>query len=253
MNDSVITNEMSRSWRNRLEVIDNQIARLMREREALAELISGAEKYQKLIERDASTREELIEPSQERRTVSETVSEASATHRKPTFPEEVSKILSEKGGPLTYEDLRNELFRGPLAEALSESDKGFYHAIRRLEKRGKLVKHYGYLFSPKGFEEYNKKERDGLVPSLEKNPQSSRYSPMGEEVILFVNANPEGVLSKDIVSHLKKDERFSEVVEKNATNVYNVIARLVKRNQIIKVDRRIFPQSKAEGDSQKPA
>ncbi len=160
-------------------------------------------------------------------------------HGRVTWVSEVLRVRDQFRKPMSFEDYRVEIDAGPLAGEYEKSDKGFYHAISRLQKRGDLVKHRGWLFHPSDFQDYRASVERGAdeLPSVE----NKRPSPMGDAVKEFLLQNQGGVKSGDIVQHLKEDERFRETLEKNATGAYNVIARLAKRGEIRKEGRTVYP------------
>lgn len=235
MSRPLLTFEQIVEWRRRLNEIEDEEARLKSERleierklEAVAVLFGDV-------------------PSEgPEGTVS--ISEAApVTQRsgKPTWRSEMVRVFDQWRTNFSFVGLREELDRGPLKGEFEKSEKGFYHAVSRLEKRGYLKRHKGWLFRAVDLEEHLRRVRAGEIPDVE-DITNQRRSPMGEAAKEFVSKHPRGTSSGDVVSHLKRDKRFSESLNKNATGGYNVIARLVKRGEIKKEGGLLYPLNENE-------
>jgi len=148
-------------------------------------------------------------------------------------PWNAAVIEGLRSGPyesLTSSGLRAYIEAGPLANMLKVSDKGYYHAIRRLALRGDITKEYGRLFTKDGLARYGE---DGC-PHLHDmdEPRNARKSPMADEIAAFLRANGGVARARDIVSHLLTVPQFSGPVGRNKSSAYNVLARLVSRKQL---------------------
>lgn len=136
-----------------------------------------------------------------------------------------------------YAELKAAVSKSVLGPKLAETEKSFYGAILKLTEKGSLVKKEGWLFSPEAYEEYAAKLSKGEVEELPRSSshQHSRGSRLGDEIKLFLKRCPNGAPGKDIIQHMVQFEEFRQAVERNDTSVYNVLARLVKREEIRKI------------------
>ena len=101
-----------------------------------------------------------------------------------------------------------------------------------------------HLFTPNSLADFLRKVEAGEVAGV---PQTTgRPSPLADAILAFIVARPNGVQGGEVVAHLIDDSRFSETTMKNATGVYNVLARLVKRGDLEKDGRLYRPTMKKE-------
>lgn len=166
---------------------------------------------------------------------------------RPSFPSEIERIFESHKGPLTFEQVKEAIEKGPLGDEFRESTKGFYHAISRLQQRGALAKHRGWLFKKSDFVEFQKQVAAGITRELDDisfGPE--RPSPMGEAIKKFVASRPEGVTSPEVIAFLKTDDRFAKSLIKNSSGGYNVIARLQQRGEIRKEGKLLYPLKENE-------
>lgn len=160
---------------------------------------------------------------------------------------EIKRIVAAADGRISTVDLKAEVLKGSLAERFKESDKGYYHSIARLLKKGELIKHNSWLFQPDSYELFKNetqlvgKDDFTLVRTL-----APRVSPMAEAIREIVEKSGDlGIPPGRILEKLKSREEFAAQVEKNNSSAYNVIARMVTRKQIIKRGAHYFaPDSK---------
>lgn len=160
---------------------------------------------------------------------------------KPTWAFEIIRVLKDAKGPLSYDDLRGEIDKGPLRGEFERSTKGFYNAVSRLQKKSEIAKHSDRLFIFSDLQEYLRKTKSGEIAPLEPLKTHLDRSPMGAEVLALVNEHPLGISGREIIERLREDDRFSGTLRKNQTGAYNVIARLVDRNEIRREDGCLFP------------
>lgn len=160
---------------------------------------------------------------------------------KPTWAIEILRVLKSAGKPLSYDELRDEIDKGPLQGDFERSTKGFYNAVSRLQKKSEVVKHSDRLFLAHDFRAFERNLASGNAKPLPPLRTHIDRSPMGAEVLALVNKHPQGVQGKDVIEHLRADERFAEPLLKNTSGGYNVIARLVERNEIRRVDSTLYP------------
>lgn len=160
-----------------------------------------------------------------------------------TWMSEISRILSDHADGVTYEDLRAGIDQGPLAERLRQSDKGLYGGVAKLEVRGALIKHNGRLFNPPHHADFIQRVAAGVAEDILPSSHSTRPSPMADAILSLLQGRPSGIEGGEIVDGLKLNPQFSEVVSKNNTSAYNVLKRMLDRNQIRKDGRTYFLMS----------
>lgn len=169
-----------------------------------------------------------------------------------TWMGEISRIVSEREGPVSYDEIKEAILSGPLAAKMEASDKGFYGAIAKLVSRDALVKKSGYLFSPQA---YAKFVQSGEIENLakivrERIGAAKRGGPLASAVLEVVRAHPTGVIGNEVIAELLKNPSFSESIRKNNTGAYNVLTRLISHGQIKKVGRTYFPIAQgADGEA----
>ena len=133
---------------------------------------------------------------------------------------------------LAFPQIRSAIMDGHLAENLKASEKGYYNALSRLQKNGGLVREGGRLFLPEGFRAFRDARANGIAD--QSFVEAHRPSPMADAIIAFVSETGPHTTGSSIIEHLKADERFAGSVGRNATAGYNVLARLVQREQLIR-------------------
>jgi hypothetical protein len=159
-----------------------------------------------------------------------------------TWLTEIARILADEKDGVTYDDLRAGIDLGPLADRLRQSDKGLYGGVGKLEAKRELFKHNGRLFSPENYNDFMRRLKAGLVEDVQYPSQQARPSPIGDAILAFINANPAGVESGQIVDELRRNPAFADVVTRNSTAAYNVLKRLLDRSQIRKEGRLYLPK-----------
>lgn len=154
---------------------------------------------------------------------------------KPSWPAEIVRIFEALKGPLTYEELKDELDKGDLHGEFEQGNKGFYNAVTRLQKKKYLTKHRGWLFRIADLAAHMAKVSAGEAEEVKDfSGGPERPSPMADKIKVYLESAPNGASSVHIIAYLKRDERFTETLRKNTSGAYNVIARLVSRGEIRK-------------------
>lgn len=235
MAHAILTAEDVQKWRSRIEVIERDMSRLMLEAEVLRKKL---EAVNILLGEDGDGPAQFV--------ADESESGAISWGGRPSWPSEIKRIFEDLRTHLSFDQLRAEIEKGALRGEFAKSDKGFYHAISRLQDRDYLVKHRGWLFRKSDFEEHIRNVEAGLKSDIPEAVPSGRRSEMGEAVKRFLALHPNGATSAEIISYLKEDERFRDTLNRNATGAYNVIARLAKRGEIRKEGKVSYPLKKGE-------
>jgi hypothetical protein len=146
------------------------------------------------------------------------------------------QIIRDANRPLTYAELKAETAKTHLGPKLLRTDKSFYGAIAKLETREVAVRHGGRVFAPEVYERYMRDVDAGIVkdePIL--NSGSERVSPTKTAVLQFLGDNVRGARISEIVNNLEKRPELNVSGNKNGkTAVYNLIARLVRRDVLVR-------------------
>jgi len=150
-----------------------------------------------------------------------------------TWASTVFNIVKPAEIGLTYAEVREATLRSPLGPKLRKSDKGYHNAIGRLARSGLLIREHGRLFTPEAHDRFKAAVVAGEVSAVV--PQPFVHSPMGEAILRIVHDRP-GIIGKAIIGELRHDPEFNATLTPHETGAYNIIARLVKRRQIVRRD-----------------
>jgi hypothetical protein len=220
---SLVSESQLYRWRQRVRDIGEEVKTLIAEREKLDRLISMAE--------------QLISEA----SLLEAASEAGPQHSKlighaleglkqsDDFPTAVLLIVERADDGVTYEDLRQALFRSPLSDRLKKSDKGFYHAIRRGKDKQAFVEHRGYLFTPSNLKAFQAKVAAGL--KQDKTRPSATGSPMTDLVLEVIAMHP-GIVAKDVVARVRQVGPERGVATGSEGSIFNGVKRLKDRQEV---------------------
>lgn len=214
--------------------LESEIERLMREREMAQKILEAA----KLLAARAPI---LSEPQDQQPTppaAPATTPPAKVTRRRrasagPTWNSVILKAVKASELGLTYAEVRKAVDASPLGPRLRTSSKGYHNAIGRLAREGSLVRQHGRLFTPSAFKKFESAVEEGVASIVV--PQPFAHSPMGEAILRIVQRRP-GIAGRDIIEELRKDAEFNATLTPHHTGAYNIIARLVKRRQVIRRD-----------------
>lgn len=232
-----------RRWEDDVRRIDDEISRLTAERAEVKKMLDAASLFIGRAPEPVSTEVEPVSPPEEHDSVDEAASPPEelvmngivlAEHIKEgTWASTVLNIVrpAEKG--LTYAEVREAALASPLGPKLRKSDKGYHNSIGRLARSGVLVREHGRLFTPEAYERFKAAVAIGEMSAVV--PQPFVHSPMGEAILHIVQDRP-GIIGKEIIGELRKDAEFNATLTPHETGAYNIIARLVKRRQIVRRD-----------------
>jgi len=247
-----------RRWQLELREVDEQLVSLQQRRGGLVERIDTATRLVELVksdapgipapERPAPPPEAPKQDVQERLPLLGTPPPARVRmrpmdSRTSTWVEVVKHLTYAAPLGLTYAELRERVQADPvLAQRFAESEKGYYNALTRLATRHEIIKEDGRVFSPGARRTFLEEVAAGRIDGSP--PVVGAYSPMGEAILDIVYARP-GILSKDILRELRVDPEFHATLTPHTSGAYNIIARLVRRKQIIRrEDGQCFPGPK---------
>ncbi|MER9134756.1 hypothetical protein NKI20_00350 [Mesorhizobium sp. M0830] len=154
-----------------------------------------------------------------------------------TWTSFIENYVNSVNRPVDYAELREAISNSILGSKLEKSEKSFYGAIGKLTDSLRIVKEDGWIFSVADYNEYKRKvskgENEPLPPSS--SEQHARGSRIGDQIKRFLKTQTDGATGRQIIEHVLQIQEFQEVIERNNTNVYNVLYRLAKRQELRKV------------------
>ncbi|MDP3740159.1 MAG: hypothetical protein Q8R02_22430 [Hyphomonadaceae bacterium] len=161
---------------------------------------------------------------------------------KVTWVAAVAAWVASTPAGMTHAELKSQMLSTEWGPKFRESEKGYYNALSRLQNRGVIKKHGNRLYTAEALENYLKAVAQGRITEKPEAIVGS-YSPMGEAVLDIVYRNRfKGVRAPDIVAELQNDVEFKATLTPHRTGAFNIVARLVRRKQIVKgADGLCFP------------
>jgi len=214
-----------RAQRAKLDIYAGEIARLERER---GETIEWLKMVAKLIGPEKAAA--LVGPLDDQATAS--FAERPARPERITWTGFIESYVNSASRGVDYSELRQAIASSVLASKLEKTDKSFYGAIGKLVDAGKLFKANGLLFNPSTFMRLQEQINSGEIAA--DRPPAYRESPMADAILEALKGAGGGMTSREVVASIRAIDEFREVVERNATSVYNVLTRMTKRGQITK-------------------
>ena len=166
--------------------------------------------------------------------------------RKLTLPKEgtwtgsILEILKRENRGLTNTELKTLIKETSLGGKLNKTEKSFYGAIDKLSSRFLINKHNGKLYSLEAFAIFKKNVEDGIEQDSDIQGGRGKPSALGGAIKEFLQAHNDQSNTKEIRDYMIKDERFRSTIEKHHSFLYNVIANLQKKKEIIKEGRNII-------------
>jgi hypothetical protein len=222
--DSIVNESQVFGWQHRVREIDEEIKSLDIEKEKLTHLISMAEELASAAGLlAAATRSDSSHP----KFINEALQELETSD---AFPKAVMAIVSRAEDGASYDDIREAILQSPLAKRFQKSDKGFYHALRRLKNSGDLVDYHTYVFTPDNLKSFLKKVAAGLKE--DKAADRGRATIMMDLILDVIARNP-GIIAKEVIALIRKqDGELDDRLSNNDGSAYNAIARFKKRGVI---------------------
>lgn len=241
MTQTLLTVEDVLQWKARIEEIVQETHALKNERDALEKKLAAVEVIFGSIPKVGAPLSHPL-PIAPPDVSARRIQEAPREHEgeRDSWPVEILKIFEPKRGPLSYEQLKSEVKAGHLQDEFAKSEKGYYHGISRLLKRGQLAKHKGWLIRPEDLQAIKSEVLLGLRSEIPEFT-ATRVSPMAEAIKGFLADNSRGVGGGEVIAHLKSDDRFRDTLLRNATGGYNVLGRLLDRGEITKEGKLYYP------------
>ncbi|MFB0873320.1 MULTISPECIES: hypothetical protein [unclassified Sphingobium] len=258
----VLTVDDVRHWKARLARIDGEINALQSEKEDFSRKLAAAALF---LDVDAvvpgeseATEAESPPIGAEEQPKAEPAASAPVQRKRRnygrlTWRDVILAAVEPAEMGLTYAELRAAVRESELGPQLEASEKGYHNAISRCARDEEVVRDHGRVFTPAAFKRFMAAVEAGEVSTTV--PQPMAYSPMGEAILDIVAARPGQLNGKGIIGELRKDTEFNATLTPHETSAYNIIARLVRRGQIVRRDDgtilpgRNFPQDRIQSDA----
>ena len=145
------------------------------------------------------------------------------------------RILTASGQMMTYADLKAEIAKTPLGPKLLSTDKSFYGALGKLEDRKQAIRHSGRIGTPIAYERFMRDVAAGIVKDEPvRNTGGEHTSPTKSALFAFLENNIQGAPIAEIIGDLEKRPDLDLTGKNSKTAVYNLIARLVRREVLTK-------------------
>lgn len=257
----VLTVDDVRQWKARLASIDSEIAALQHQKEGLSRKLAAAAMFLDVDAIEAVEAKENDGPAVKAEPETLSTSQISINDAKPkrrrnygrpTWRDVILEAVAGAEMGLTYAELRSAVRRTSLGPQLEQSDKGYHNAISRCAAAEEVVRDHGRVFTPDAFKRFMAAVEAGTASTAVTQPFA--YSPMGEAILDIVAARPGQLNGKGIIHELRKDTEFNATLTPHETSAYNIIARLVRRGQLVRRDDgtllpgRNFPQHRVQSD-----
>lgn len=215
----VVSGSQVYGWQRRIRDIDAEMESLLLERNKLDRLVQMAE----MLESEARLLAGVSGAAHDT---------LDGIEKTDTFIKAVLVIAQRFEDGATYDDIREAILKSPLADKYRKSDKGFYTGLAKLKRRGELVDHNGYVFTPANLEIYRRKVAAGLKPDKSRDPGSEKRDSPVYHLVLEEIAKTPGLIAKDVIARIRERDERSRTLTENENSVYNAIARLKKRGVI---------------------
>lgn len=248
----VLTLEQIELWRGDVRRFDDEISRLQAERDSRLKLIEAGEVLLAALP--------VLSVSQSRPSAVVQQEEAAPPEKQVrrkrrygwlTWHDVIVAAVARADMGLTYAELRGEVSKSELGHKLDESDKGYHNALSRAAAGGEIVKDHGRVFTPEAFKRFMEAVEAGDASTTV--PQPIIHSPMGEAILSIVAKCPGELNGKGVIRELRKDPEFNAALTPHETGAYNIIARLVRRGQIVRRDDGLLTPGKNFPPEMRPA
>lgn len=151
-----------------------------------------------------------------------------------TWPHIIEDAVRNSGTGIRQRELLESIRAGRHGKRLDTGDSGYYNAIQKVLRRELVTKCGEWLFTPAQFEEYQRKLAAGEIADF--SEETEYGSPSGAEAVRFATAKP-GSKSIDIIKHIWATQDAAKEQRQSKTSLYNVLARLVEQQKLMKDDR----------------
>jgi hypothetical protein len=183
--------------------------------------------------------------------VPQRLAKADRVLRKKTWPATMLRILKQADRLVPYAELKEELAKTHLAPKLARSDKSFYGSLLKLETMGLAVRNGGRAATTEVFQRFKADVEAGRIKDEPiRNTGGDRNSPAKKAILDLLlatgGASPSAIV-KELIPKLDLNTKNSK------TAVYNLIARLVKRDELIRDGTIIRLPSKSKNGTEPDA
>lgn len=146
----------------------------------------------------------------------------------PTWTIEISRRIEQHPEGIAHSKLLGEILKSPPPElAISAGYKGFYHAIRRLLKRGDIVKHGTLLYTAKAMEAIRESGQELPVPDR-------RVGGTGAIVIETLGKHPTGLTGPQLQALASMEPGAPKSMRDHPHYIYNVLSSLISNGRVKK-------------------
>ena len=157
--------------------------------------------------------------------------------RRITWSGELEKILEKASEGISHQDALSMLKSTSLGGRVSKGDKGFYNAIALLEKKNRLIKNGGLLYSQKLVEEM--KSRGEILPDVSTETRR-RAGGSGNAVLEILRVHSSGLDANELRNELGKLPGITKSITKHGHYIYNVLGTLMGQGEIEKDAQGIY-------------
>lgn len=168
-----------------------------------------------------------------------------ALTRSLTWISEVDRVLQQASRGLTHSQLRDELRNSKIEAMASAGDKGFYNAIARLTKQGRLVKSGGLLYSA-AFAFKFTQEGKALPNAPFENKRKH-----GGSAALIIDAlydYEEGCTANELRTILAENPDAPKSLRDHGQYIYNILANTIGAGDVAKLgEKYILTESRRFG------
>lgn len=154
-----------------------------------------------------------------------------------TWIGELSRVLDVSTRGLPHREVLETLKATELGGRPSEGDKGFYGAVARLEKKGRLVKNGGLLYSAKLVAQMKAQGEELPDMSLEARRRSGGSAAV---VLQVLRESPDGMDAAQIRDAVGGLPGMPGSIAKHAHYIYNVLAPLIGQAEVTKDAQGIY-------------
>jgi hypothetical protein len=146
-------------------------------------------------------------------------------------------ILTSANRMMSYAELKAEMAKTHLGPKLARTEKSFYGSFLKLEERDQAMRHGGRIGTIKAYKQFLSDVEAGLVKDEPiPNRGGNRKSP-AKEAIFEVLQERDGATPGELVAALTERLDLKTKTSKNA--VYNLISRLVRRDELVRTGDKI--------------
>ena len=157
-----------------------------------------------------------------------------------TWTGTILEILKGENRGFTHTELKTLIKETSLGDKLNKTEKSFYGAIEKLSNRALINKHNGKLYSLEAFAMFKKNVEAGIEEDVPAQGGRGKPSALGQAIKDFLEKNGGESTTKEIKESMRKDERFVQILAKHHSFLYNVVANLVKKKELIKEGKKII-------------